>query len=250
MRLGVLVLVLTLLGGGAATAAEPRVVGGSRVSIADTPWVVYLADAKGTQFCGGTLVAPTKVLTAAHCTTGFAPKISRVVVGREDKADTDQGTAIAVDDVWRHPAYTSADRGFDVAVVTLRRPAPATPLDLADDPKLYAAGTKATALGWGRTSEQGAPSRYLLGVTVPVVSDESCKESYGLFQPESMVCAGVPEGGVDTCQGDSGGPLVADGKLIGVTSWGEGCARKGKPGVYSRVLTYRAVIEEQLHTTE
>ncbi|WP_433263942.1 S1 family peptidase [Actinosynnema sp. CS-041913] len=247
-RLGVLVLVFMVLGGGAA-AADPRVVGGARVPIAEHPWAVYLADENGSQFCGGTLVAPTKVLTAAHCTTGLAPRAARVVVGREDKQDQHQGKALAVAGVWRHPDFVSADGGSDVAVLTLKRAASAQPLELADDEALYEAGTKAVALGWGRTSEQGPTSQYLMGVALPVMSDESCERSYTLYKPAAMVCAGVPEGGVDTCQGDSGGPLVAGGKLIGVTSWGEGCARKGRPGVYSRVLAYREVINEQLQKT-
>ncbi|MEV0682023.1 serine protease [Actinosynnema sp. NPDC050436] len=248
MRAVLVALVLALVGGGAASA-DPRVVGGSRVSIGDFPWVVYLADSSGKQFCGGTLVAPAKVLTAAHCTTGLAPRIATVVVGREDRNDARSGEALPVARVWTHPEYRSADQGSDVAVVTLARATSATPLPLADDPALYEAGTPATALGWGRTSEQGATSRYLLGVAVPVVSSESCATAYGLFKPESMVCAGVPEGGRDTCQGDSGGPLAAGGKLIGVTSWGEGCARRGKPGVYAKVMTYRKVIEEQINAT-
>jgi len=245
VRLGALVLVLMVLGGGAA-AADPRVVGGSRVSIDDHPWVVYLTDAQGNQFCGGTLVAPAKVLTAAHCATGLAPKTARVVVGREDKRDSSQGVAVPVVEVWTHPEFVSADRGYDVAVLTLKRAVSASPLELAEGEGLYEPGTWALALGWGRTSEQGATSRYLMGVELPVVSDESCAESYPQFRSEHMVCAGVPEGGVDTCQGDSGGPLVADGRLIGVTSWGEGCARENRPGVYSRITAYRAELDEQI----
>jgi secreted trypsin-like serine protease len=97
-------------------------------------------------------------------------------------------------------------------------------------------------LGWGRTGEQSPTSRYLLGATVPFVADGTCEKAYAEFAASDMVCAGFAEGGVDTCQGDSGGPLVAGGKLVGVTSWGEGCARKGKPGVYVRVVAYQAAL--------
>ncbi|MBW4720223.1 serine protease [Saccharothrix sp. SC076] len=244
-----LVLALVLLGGGAATA-DPRVIGGARVSIADHPWVVFLVDASGRQFCGGTLVARDKVLTAAHCASGHAPRVSAVVVGREDKNETGQGVAAPVRQVWTHPQFTSAERGSDVAVLTLGTPVDAAPLPLADDPDLYRAGTPAFALGWGRTAELAPPSRYLMGVVVPLVADDSCGQSYGQYDAGTMVCAGLPDGGADTCQGDSGGPLVVAGRLVGVTSWGEGCARRGKPGIYARVLAYRELIEQQLHTEE
>ncbi|GAA1272615.1 serine protease [Saccharothrix xinjiangensis] len=244
----VVVAVTTALAG--VAAADERVVGGGRVSIADHPWVVYLTDSSGRQFCGGTLVAPDKVVTAAHCAASTTVSAGRVVVGREDKQGK-QGRVVRLNEVWVHPDYVAADRGADVAVLTLRERVPQQPLPLAgpEDGELYAPGTEALVLGWGRTSEQGSLSRYLLAASVPVMSDKDCSAAYFQYDPWHMVCAGYPAGGVDTCQGDSGGPMVAGGKLIGVTSWGEGCARRGKPGVYGRISSHAGALAEQVNGT-
>ena len=240
-------LVAAALPGVASASGDERIIGGERASIVDHPWVVYLTDANGFQFCGGTLVAPTKVLTAAHCAEGRAAGAFRVVAGREDKKGSD-GVVSGVSRVWVHPEYVAAERGSDVAVLTLRKSLTYAALPLAGvgDVGLYRAGVTAAVFGWGRVSEQGAASRYLLGASVPVTSDQVCGAAYPQYDSGMMVCAGFPEGGVDTCQGDSGGPLVAGGKLIGVTSWGEGCARAGKPGVYARVAAFGGVLGAEL----
>lgn len=132
-------------------------------------------------------------------------------------------------------------------MLTLEAPVQETPIELAkaDDPG-YAPDGQATILGWGNTSEGGQQADNLQKATLPVTSDDTCKGAYGKYNPVAMMCAGVPEGGVDTCQGDSGGPLVVANKLIGVTSWGEGCARPGKPGVYARVGAYYDDIQAQI----
>ncbi|SDG91285.1 Trypsin [Lentzea fradiae] len=225
-----------------------QVVGGTRASTAEYPWVVYLATSSGSQYCGGTLVAPDKVVTAAHCTVGDSPSVVRVVAGRDDK-NSSAGTVARVTKIWIHPSYRDVTRGYDVSVLTLDRNLSQTPLPFATsaDSALYAAGTSSTILGWGRTSSGGSASRYLLKATVPLTSSSSCSSSYGgSFNATHMVCAGYPQGGTDTCQGDSGGPLVAGGKLIGITSWGQGCASAGYPGVYARVSAYAAQIQAQL----
>jgi secreted trypsin-like serine protease len=238
-RLLVLVLSAMLVSTGTAAAGE-QVVGGERASIEANPWAVYLTDPGGAQFCGGTLVAPTKVLTAAHCAFGRGPDDLRVVAGREDKLNRGAGVSVRPADVWIHKGYVSADEGEDVAVLTLPQPLPYTPLPIAEltDRALYQPGTQLRALGWGRVSENGKTSRFLLQAVVPVLPDDYCAESYPQFVKTAMFCAGYEGGKIDTCQGDSGGPVVADGKLVGVTSWGEGCAREGKPGVYVRISRY------------
>ncbi|NIH82011.1 S1 family peptidase [Amycolatopsis viridis] len=233
-----------------AAQAEPGVVGGVPANIADYPFTVALTDPSGLQFCGGTLVAPDKVLTAAHCAQGESPSALRVVSGRTRLSGRD-GTVSTVSHVWVHPKFKDATKGYDVAVLSLTQPVSGQPLPLAtkDDPG-YQAGTEATILGWGNTAPMGDSSDVLLKATVPITSDDYCAKAYSQYIPTAMVCAGYPQGGVDTCQGDSGGPLVAGGHLIGVVSWGEGCAEPGKPGVYARVGSYHDELQAQLTPPE
>jgi trypsin len=234
----VLVAALATVWTAVPAGAGVEVVGGERASITAHPWAVYLTTAGGAPYCGGTLVAPDTVLTAAHCTSGLDATSVRVVAGREDQ-QSDDGTVAGVRSAWVHPEFAGVTSGNDVSLLTLDRelPYPALPPATPDDGALYVPGVLATALGWGATSEGGAGSRYLMRATVPLIPDEQCRQSYPEYDPTTMLCAGYQQGGVDTCQGDSGGPLVAGGKLIGVTSWGEGCARPGRPGVYARVGT-------------
>jgi secreted trypsin-like serine protease len=228
-------------------AADQDIVGGDRASIADHSYTVFLTTSDGFQYCGGTLVDDDKVVTAAHCAVGKKPADVVVVAGREDK-QSDAGTTSEVSGIWVHPAYTDVRSGADVAVLTLVRSMPYQTVDPAGtaDAEVYAPGVVGTILGWGRTAVDGEPSRFLLKAEVPVIGDAGCLKSYPAFKSAAMTCAGVATGGVDTCQGDSGGPLVIDGKLAGITSWGEGCAAPGKPGVYTRVAAYAGELEDQI----
>ncbi|MCK2242542.1 MULTISPECIES: trypsin-like serine protease [unclassified Crossiella] len=254
---------LVLLGGlvysALSPAAEPsaqagdvrplsaRIVGGTTTASENHPWAVYLVGRAGNQYCGGTLVTPTKVLTAAHCVVNRAPADVRVVAGRTDTQSRTTGEVLAVNRIWTHEKFESVFNGDDVGVLTLAAPVsyPTLPLAEFGDPR-YRPGTKATVVGWGATREAGPTSRYLVQAQVPVLPDAKCQTPYRTYTPAKMFCAGYEEGGIDACQGDSGGPLVAEGRLIGITSWGEGCAQKGKPGVYTKIGNYLDKINAQL----
>ncbi|MFI9341151.1 S1 family peptidase [Streptomyces sp. NPDC052773] len=234
----------------AAVAAPQPIVGGTTTTTSAYPFMMQITDASQNQFCGGTLVSPTKVVTAAHCMVGETTSSVRVVGGRTYLNGTN-GTVARVSKIWIHPNYTTATRGEDVAVLTLSTAMPyATAKYVSStDTSVYAAGTTARVLGWGTTSQNGSSSNQLRTATVPIVSDTSCRSSYGTdFVASEMVCAGYSSGGVDTCQGDSGGPLLVGGVLAGITSWGEGCAQAGYPGVYTRLTTFSSLVTAQVNS--
>ncbi len=236
--------------------ADPTIVGGSPATTSQYPWVVSIQNdliGGGTDghLCGGTLVASTKVVTAAHCVVGIQPALTHVVAGRTDLRTTD-GVEANVLTIVRHPLYNEALNSYDVAVITLDRAITyqTLPWATAADSDIYAAGTMAKILGWGLVKEDGDASPTLLQADVPTTSDAYCSTAYGVsYDPTTMVCAGYPQGGVDTCQGDSGGPFVIDGKLAGITSWGEGCAQPRKPGVYTRVSAVADFIDAGVNTS-
>jgi secreted trypsin-like serine protease len=231
-----------------ATAAPRPIVGGTATTTTAYPFIMQITDASGNQFCGGTLVAAKKVVTAAHCMVGESAGGVRVVGGRTYLNGTN-GTVSKVSKIWVNPDFKDATNGNDVAVLTLSTSMPYTPASYVSSSQtdVYAAGTTARILGWGTTSESGSSSNQLRTATVPVVADSSCGSSYGSdFVRSDMVCAGYQSGGVDTCQGDSGGPLLVGGVLAGITSWGEGCAEAGYPGVYTRLAAFSDLVTAQV----
>ncbi|WP_133908604.1 S1 family peptidase [Actinophytocola oryzae] len=235
-----------------SSGAQPKIIGGEETTVEENPFVVALTTTDGFQFCGGTIVAPNKVLTAAHCTEGQSEPDIIVVAGRTSLS-AGGGTSAGVTDIWIHPDWNSSTMTNDSSVLTLDTELSEEPLELASpaDADLYAAGANSTVLGWGVT-ESGDTSDTLRKVDVPVTADEDCAASYGdQFDATTMVCAGLKEGGKDSCQGDSGGPLVeqaADGtrKLIGIVSWGQGCAEPDFYGVYGRVSAMYDELTEQI----
>jgi secreted trypsin-like serine protease len=221
-------------------AGEPRIIGGRPSA---WPWVVALTtDGRAAgQYCGGSLIGPDVVLSAAHCQVR---KGEKAIVGRIDLNDVTKGKVVEISEVRNHAAYDQDSHDNDVAVLKLAEPVTVEAIDLYKGPDL--AGQSSLVIGWGLTQEGGQPSPKLLEVEVPMVTNDVCSAGYAPDKvgiTANMLCAGLASGGKDSCQGDSGGPLVVKGtdgkwKQAGVVSFGIGCARPNKYGVYARVSNY------------
>ena len=243
------------MGSSAPVAADSVVIGGFPVEASQSPWTVALSSrdrfggTRAGQFCGGVAVGRATVLTAAHCldedVLGGPPERVRdlkVIAGRTDLLSGRGGQEVIVRHAWVNPAYDGVSNAGDFAVLTLAEPLQGDPVIAmaADGDPAYAAGETATVYGWGDTSGAGEYPDSLRAARVRVLPDALCEKAYqggsdGTYDATSMLCAGETAGGRDACQGDSGGPLVAQGRLIGLVSWGIGCGRAGNPGVYMRV---------------
>ncbi|MET8949436.1 S1 family peptidase [Streptomyces sp. NPDC004393] len=222
-----------------AQAAPRPVVGGTRAAQGEFPFMVRLS-----MGCGGALYAKNIVLTAAHCVNGSGTNTS--ITATAGVVDLQSSSAIKVKSakVLQAPGYNG--KGRDWALIKLARAVDLPTLPIATG-TAYNNGDF-TVVGWGAAREGGGQQRYLLKAQVPFVDDATCQRAYGTdLVPGDEICAGFPQGGVDTCQGDSGGPMFrkdATGAYlqVGIVSWGEGCARAGYPGVYTEVSTFAADI--------
>jgi hypothetical protein len=248
----------------AAARIQPRIVGGHPIGVSQAPWqaaltlnpAIYPGNGFDRQFCGGSVVTDTLIISAAHCM--FDPRTGApwasgelaAVTGRTRLSST-EGQEIPVSRLFLftdnqnppQPLYNGRSTAWDISIVELAEPMAATPIRIAgaDETEVWAVGRRADVTGWGATRFNGAGSDVLLSAELAVLPNSTCVRSLPLeFDPVTSLCAGVYTGRRDSCQGDSGGPLVAptrDGgvRLVGNVQSGFECGRRLKPGAYGRL---------------
>jgi trypsin len=237
----------------AFTAAPSHaIVGGTNAAANEFPAVAQINFGFVFQ-CTGTLISPDTVLTAGHCSSmtsaanfaspaSYPPQTINVRIGHHQNGTG--GEVVPVSRVIVQPSYIGPGATHDISLLKLSRAATKTPVKVAGaaETARWAPGTTETIVGWGVTRENGSAPNTLQKANVPIVADATCDanyEDFGGIDETSEICAGFPQGGTDTCQGDSGGPMFngtgTSMRVVGATSWGDGCARPNRPGVYARV---------------
>ncbi|KAK4311205.1 hypothetical protein Pmani_017268 [Petrolisthes manimaculis] len=238
---------------------EPRVVGGSPTLPHQYPWLASLFY-RGKLYCAASLVSDTFLITAAHCIKRVTMSRVEIVLGHYNKTNLREASRASrkVGAWWAHPDFDRRSYNNDIGVIKLDTPVVMnkyiSPVCL---PNLSAtetyAGKTGIVAGWGRLEENGEPAKVLREVRVPIMTNSECKTKK--YKPheitDTMMCAGYDTGKIDACQGDSGGPLLYSNgtniQVIGIVSWGQGCAREKYPGVYTRISAYWDFINSHIY---
>ncbi|KAJ9067699.1 hypothetical protein DSO57_1036524 [Entomophthora muscae] len=237
---------------------RPRVIRGYEATPFKYPFMVSV-QYNGAHNCGGTLYRQDTVISAAHCRQEHLKKLS-VLVHRHNLTKTDEeegGSRFNVTDFISHPLYDSYTVKNDIAILKLSSADNSRTAILLDrDGRSEDIETMTTTIGWGLNEDDKFPA-ILMETRLPILRNEYCQIQYAKLgydvDPALVICAGFPEGYTDTCQSDSGGPIfIKKNKayiLLGVVSWGKGCAEKGFPGYYTRISNYISWIEDTTQVT-
>lgn len=238
---------MTLLKKARHSTKKFRIVGGEPVINNDLyPWMAAIIqrdyDPVDGQFCGGSLIHQSWVVTAAHCLYGEDPGNLDLILGLL-RLDEKPKERIHAEKLIIHPRYDPDTYDFDIAMIRLATASEQKTIEMipsGDPDGIVTPGVMAIIIGWGALAEGGLGSRKLMQVEVPVISNADANQIYEGGVTENMIAAGFREGGKDACQGDSGGPFVVRDAnlnlvLAATTSWGIGCARKRYPGLYANL---------------
>ncbi|XP_030638955.1 ST14 transmembrane serine protease matriptase b [Chanos chanos] len=236
-----------------------RIVGGEDSSEREWPWQVSLHIKGQGHVCGASVISDRWLVTAAHCvqdtnTIKYSqPNQWNAILGLHNQVKFNNWTVTRkVKRIISHPDYNTLTYDNDIALMELDQPvtldASIFPICLPSASHTFPAGKEVWITGWGNTREQGFLATVLQKAEVRIINDTVCNQLMNGEITSHMMCAGVLKGGVDACQGDSGGPMSSvetSGRvfLAGVVSWGDGCGRRNKPGVYTRVSLYRSWIK-------
>ncbi|XP_067419106.1 transmembrane protease serine 4 [Emydura macquarii macquarii] len=226
------------------SARAPRVLGGGQARISTWPWQVSLQH-KSQHHCGGSIIDPSWILTAAHCfQQNLATQNWRVKAGTEILSNVN---TLAVEKIFIIDVNYMFPKDNDIALVKLSSPlnisGTVKPICLPFFDEELPPETPLWVTGWGYTKQDGTLSKSLQQAEIKLIDSSTCNamEAYQGEISDKILCAGLMEGGVDTCQGDSGGPLMYNPghwQVVGLVSWGHGCGRPSTPGIYTKVQAY------------
>uniref|UniRef100_A0A8C5H4T1 Peptidase S1 domain-containing protein n=1 Tax=Gouania willdenowi TaxID=441366 RepID=A0A8C5H4T1_GOUWI len=234
-------------------ACTELIVGGQDALAGEFPWQVSLHVKNTGHVCGASIISPTWLVTAAHCVYS-QPGTWEAYLGLHKQSETASPVLKRnLKKVIPHPNYNSFTYDNDIALMELNSPVTYSdyiqPVCLPAAQHSFPVGNMVWITGWGATREGGFAASVLQKAQVRIINQTVCDKLMEGQITSRMLCAGVLTGGVDACQGDSGGPLsYPSGSrmfLAGVVSWGDGCARRNKPGVYTTVTKFRGWIKEK-----
>ncbi|XP_037687123.1 coagulation factor XI isoform X2 [Choloepus didactylus] len=233
------------------TKIGSRIVGGTASVRGEWPWQITLHITTPTQrhLCGGSIIGNQWILTAAHCFDEVnSPKILRVYSGILNQSEIEEALPyFGVQEIIIHDKYEKAESGYDIALLKLETTMNYTdfqrPICLPSKGDRDVMYNNCWVTGWGYRKLRDEIQNTLQKAKIPLVTNEECQTRYtGHKITNKMICAGYKKGGKDACKGDSGGPLSCKHdevwNLVGITSWGEGCAQRERPGVYTNVVKY------------
>ncbi|XP_067279127.1 ST14 transmembrane serine protease matriptase b [Pseudorasbora parva] len=237
-----------------------RIVGGKDSNEGEWPWQVSLHMKTQGHVCGASVISNHWLVTAAHCVQDnekfkySQPDQWEVYLGLLNQGETNKSTKKSVKRIISHPQYDPISYDNDIAVMEMDSPVTLSqsiwPVCLPEATHDFPAGKSVWITGWGRLREEiDAVAPVLQKAEVRIINSTVCSRLMDDGITPRMICAGVLSGGVDACQGDSGGPMTStesNGRmfLAGVVSWGDGCGRKNRPGIYTRVTEYRSWIKQ------
>lgn len=243
-----LALLALSVGSSLAVPMTGRIVGGENADIRQYPHQISMRY-NGRHRCGGSILASNIIVSAAHCVVELENASNLSIVAGSTRI-SQKAQELPVLKFIVHEKYRTLNNDNDVTILVLNGDFVfneyVQPIELATERP--AAGSVVTVTGWGTLSRGGSSPDVLQQVNVNVVDNSQCKKAYSLMLTSRMICAAVEGGGKDACQGDSGGPLVYNNQLLGIVSWGWGCAKSSSPGIYASVPELREWILQTRET--